>query len=159
MQGPDLDRIKKHLHTIVRPRDLFENHDTLLEVESYLEDAFHAYGYHVRKDPFSFQGKTFHNLIAHIPSESEPQFIIGAHFDAVPGTPGADDNASGVVALLEAARVTAPSDAAKSIEWIAFNAEEYGMVGSSHYVESLKEQKRNVGTIKRILVCRNGWRS
>ena len=59
--------------------------------------------------------------------------LIGAHLDDVPSfgyAPGADDNASGVAAMLEAARVTQNYNFAHSIRFAAFNAEEQGLIGS-----------------------------
>jgi hypothetical protein len=60
--------------------------------------------------------------------------LIGAHYDAVPGTPGADDNASGVAVLIAAARAIGPRE---GVCYVAFNGEEYGFVGSRALVESL----------------------
>jgi Zn-dependent M28 family amino/carboxypeptidase len=60
--------------------------------------------------------------------------LIGAHYDAIPGTPGADDNASAVAVLLAAARAIGPHE---SICYVAFNGEECGFVGSKAFVESL----------------------
>jgi Zn-dependent M28 family amino/carboxypeptidase len=60
--------------------------------------------------------------------------LIGAHYDSVPGTPGADDNASGVAALLSAARAIGPRE---SICYVAFDGEECGFVGSQALVDRL----------------------
>jgi hypothetical protein len=61
--------------------------------------------------------------------------LIGAHLDDVPSSgyaPGADDNASGVAAVLEAARVTRNYDFERTIKFAAFNAEEQGLIGSNY---------------------------
>ena len=68
--------------------------------------------------------------------------IIGAHYDTVPGSPGADDNASGIAALLECARVLQKSNIDKKVTFVAFDAEEVqpgagALRGSSHFVSSL----------------------
>lgn len=65
--------------------------------------------------------------------------ILGAHFDAVPGSPGADDNGSGTAALLEAARVFGSLHAEgwttrRTIRLVFFNLEEVGMVGSTAHL-------------------------
>jgi Zn-dependent M28 family amino/carboxypeptidase len=62
--------------------------------------------------------------------------LIGAHYDAVLGTPGADDNASAVAVLLAAARAIGPDERAC---FVAFNGEECGMVGSRAVVAGLRE--------------------
>lgn len=75
---------------------------------------------------------TVGNVVAGDPRRS--RILIGAHYDAVPGTPGADDNASAVAALLATARAIGSHD---SICYVAFNGEECGFVGSKALVESL----------------------
>ncbi len=142
---PDIQLLKKHLAAIARPRAPFENRETLLEVEEYITRELRSFKYEVEKAPFQFQGTKFHNLIAHTRHESyETQWILGAHFDAVPGTDGADDNASGVACLLEAARLLAGSKPASKIAFLFFNLEENGMIGSSHYVSGLKKAKIDI---------------
>lgn len=135
----DADRLKKHLATVAKPRDPFENLETLQKIQSYIERELCSYGYETKKDSFSFQGREFENLIACFPSDRLSRFIIGAHFDAVSGTDGADDNASGIAALLEAARLLAGTRMAGTIDFLAFNLEERGMIGSAHYVSTLKK--------------------
>lgn len=134
-------RLRRHLEIICRPRDIFENRTSLQEVEEYLSETFRSWGYTVREQPFSVKGQTLHNLIVTRQSARPVNpFIIGAHFDAVPGTPAADDNGSGVAALLEIARLLGNTPAAAAVELVAFNAEEYGMLGSSYYVAELKRK-------------------
>jgi Zn-dependent M28 family amino/carboxypeptidase len=72
------------------------------------------------------------NVIAGDPLQAK--ILIGAHYDAVPGTPGADDNGSAVAVLLAAARAIGSHE---SICYVAFNGEECGFVGSRTLVESL----------------------
>ena len=61
--------------------------------------------------------------------------ILGAHFDSVQGTPGADDNASGVVVLLEAARLLARARVGSQVLFCAFNLEELNMIGSGYFAK------------------------
>ena len=69
------------------------------------------------------------NVIAGVPAG---QILIGDHYDSVPGTPGADDNASAVAVLLAAARAIGHHEA---ICLVAFNGEECGFIGSQALVE------------------------
>jgi Zn-dependent M28 family amino/carboxypeptidase len=62
------------------------------------------------------------------------KILIGAHYDSIPGTPGADDNASGVAALIATARVIGPQE---GICYVAFDGEECGFVGSRALVAGL----------------------
>lgn len=83
-------------------------------------------GLHVERRPFSFGG-TVHRNVVGTKRGREPdraRVLVGAHFDTVPGTPGADDNASGVAALLEAARLLAAEGPDATVEFVGFNLEE-----------------------------------
>ncbi len=77
--------------------------------------------------------------------------VVGAHYDSVEGSPGADDNASGVAALLEVARLYAEHRAHESggappvrIDFVAFDREEEGLVGSRAYVAALRREAIDV---------------
>ena len=59
-----------------------------------------------------------------------PTVLVGAHYDSVPETPGADDNASAVAALLETARIVDEA----GVTFVAFNGEEDGLLGSTEFV-------------------------
>src|SRR5688572_391425 len=126
MEMIDSLSLKKHLDYIARPRDAFENYRVLDQVQNYIRQEFISYGYEVEPQVFDFKGASFSNWIARKPGSPDiPDFIVGAHFDSVPGTPGADDNASGVAAMLEIARnaIRLPLN----VHFIAFNLEEYNM--------------------------------
>jgi aminopeptidase YwaD len=76
------------------------------------------------------------NVVGVISGRTPRRLVIGAHHDSVAGSPGANDNASGVAALLEAAhqlRGTAPE---LTLEFVAFGAEELGLLGAEHYARS-----------------------
>ena len=62
------------------------------------------------------------------------KILIGAHYDSIPGTPGADDNASGVAALIATARAIGPQE---EVCYVAFDGEECGFVGSRALVAGL----------------------
>lgn len=61
--------------------------------------------------------------------------VVGGHADSVKNGPGANDNASGTAATLEAARILAETPTARTIHFIAFGAEEIGLIGSRFYVQ------------------------
>ena len=75
------------------------------------------------------------NVVAYKPGVDFPekQIVLGAHFDAVPGSPGADDNASGVAAVLEMARLLQSMETGLSFVFVLFDAEEVGLYGAHHY--------------------------
>ena len=95
-----------------------------------------SYGLIVELEPFSYWGDTYHNVVGTLVGTTYPdqEYIIGAHFDSV-GNPGADDNASGTAAVLEAARIISQYDSEYTIRFIAFDREEQGLIGSGAYVD------------------------
>lgn len=71
-------------------------------------------------------------------------FVLGAHFDAVPGSPGADDNGSGVAALLSIAGALRYEKPARTIRLAFFNLEELGLIGSSYHAGQAARRKENI---------------
>ena len=74
----------------------------------------------------------------------EQPILIGAHYDTVPGTPGADDNGTGVAVLLELARAIALQPLKYPVKLVAFDMEESGYFGSKDYADKLKAQKQSL---------------
>ncbi|MDP7274242.1 MAG: M28 family peptidase [Planctomycetaceae bacterium] len=85
------------------------------------------------------------NLVACWPERFDPggpRLVVGAHLDSCPETPGADDNASAVAALLEIAHCLGqdwPLDAGVSLELVAFDLEEDGMLGGAEHAGQLRD--------------------
>jgi aminopeptidase YwaD len=86
--------------------------------------------------------REWHNVIVDLPGTDKAAevVIVGAHFDAVMDAPGADDNGTGVAALLEMARVYKGRPTHRTIRLAFFNLEEEGLVGSTAYADSLGEK-------------------
>ncbi|MDA1476803.1 M20/M25/M40 family metallo-hydrolase [Bacillus sp. CLL-3-40] len=82
---------------------------------------------------------------------------ITSHYDSVPYGPGANDNASGTSVVLELARTMKNIPADKEIRFIAFGAEEIGLLGSEHYVSKLSDQevKRSAANFNLDMVATN----
>ncbi len=80
---------------------------------------------------------------------ARPSIVIGAHYDSVIGTPGADDNASGVAGLIELAHRLKDYTNTRTVRFVAFPHEEppyffTHLMGSRQYVKQLKEKKESV---------------
>lgn len=92
--------------------------------------------------------KPLYNMVVELPGkapkegEAREVVVVGAHFDAVPAAPGADDNATGVAALLELARVLKDEARERAVRLCFFNLEEQGMVGSSIYAHDIAPRLR-----------------
>ncbi|HBZ11957.1 MAG TPA: aminopeptidase [Bacillus bacterium] len=92
--------------------------------------------------------ETSHNVIAvKKPTQKKKAtdqiIVVGAHHDSVDGAPGANDDASGVAASLELARVIANMPTDTEIRFVTFGAEELGLIGSYEYVDSLSQNERD----------------
>ena len=141
----DVERLRSHLQKLEGERHPWMSPERLQAAQRYVTEQWRSWGLTVSWDEFSYMGQRFVNLIARPPDfPTGPRLILGAHLDTVPGTPGADDNASGVAALLEVARVTAQRSWRLPVEFVAFNLEELGMIGSSHHVAVLRRAKTPV---------------
>jgi len=119
--------------------------NSLAKAADYIESAFADDGYAVRRQTYSCYGKNVSNLIAEKTGRDDEVIVIGAHYDTVPGTPGADDNASAVAALLELGRLHKRGLYRKTLLFVAFVNEEppcFGShnMGSMVYANHLKEQ-------------------
>jgi len=140
---PNLSRLAEHLRRVTGERNFQTSPSSLIRTQSYLQEELESYGFEIHREPFFFSGQTFSNLVAHLAFDpNRPRLLVGAHFDSVSGSPGADDNASGVAAFLETARLFAQGRTGKNaVEFVAFNLEEFGMIGSQAYVQKLKKEK------------------
>src|SRR5207245_10884603 len=92
----------------------------------HISQQFREMGYTVREQVFVVEAKTVKNLEAELPGKSRPKEIIlfGAHYDSVIGSPGANDNATGVAAVLSLARFAKEYRFARTLRFVAFVNEE-----------------------------------
>jgi Zn-dependent M28 family amino/carboxypeptidase len=139
-------RLRRHLDIIVGERSPFNGAQHLAEVEAFIENELASYGLAVESDYFPYRGRKFRNIIGRAAGHpSRPLIVLGAHLDAVEGTPGADDNASGLAVLLEAARVLTQARLHAPVLFCGFNLEEVGMIGSSYFVAKLSKTGVKIG--------------
>ncbi len=135
----DPQQLRRNLQAIVGERSPFSGQRHLAEVESFIEKELASYGLAVESDTFPYRGKNFRNIVGRLSAQRGASLIIlGAHFDSVEGTPGADDNASGLAVLLEAARLLSRARLRSELLFCAFNLEELNMIGSTYFAKKLK---------------------
>jgi Zn-dependent M28 family amino/carboxypeptidase len=125
--------------------------DSLKKTADYIKAEFSKYGYAVCEQPYEVEGHIYKNIFVEIKGIKNPErvLVVGAHYDTVTGTPGADDNSSGVAGLLELARLLRESSFSMTIQFVAFTLEEppffrSRFMGSYVYAQSLKEKKSDV---------------
>ena len=130
---------RTHLERLVGPRDPFGGHAGMEAAADTIAEALRGFGLQLMEERFRCDGRWYRNLIAsRLGSFHDGQVLVIAHYDTVPNSPGADDNASGVAGLLEAAGALACHRFKHDLVFVAFALEEYGNPGSLHYVERAK---------------------
>ena len=98
--------------------------NNLASSAAVLATAFRAAGAEVREQSYPAPGGTYSNVIASLGPDTPERIVVGAHYDASGDSPGADDDASGVAALLELARLLAASPPPIRVELAAYTLEE-----------------------------------
>jgi peptidase M28-like protein len=119
----------------------------------FIEDSFSRAGLRTRRDTYDVRGQQCHNIEAEIPGNRPEIIVIGAHYDSVFGSPGANDNGTGAAATLALAKRFASREAEqspprrtpnKTLRFVAFVNEEppyflSGEMGSLVYARRCKE--------------------
>ncbi len=122
------DRLKTHIQTLageIGERNLWR-YPALEASARYIEKTLREMSYRVAMQEFEVDGKTGRNIEVERAGTSLPGeiVVIGAHYDSVLGSPGANDNATGVAAALEIARLLAGQQPARTVRLVAFVNEE-----------------------------------
>ncbi len=153
MKPEILRNLKKTVHTLAgdigsrgynQPIELGRTID-------YITGELAGYGYDVRSQSYEYSGERYQNIYVEKTGEKETGkiVVVGAHYDTVTGTPGADDNASAVAGLLELARLLASTPLSRTVHFVAFTLEEPPLfrsksMGSYVYAKSLNDAGRDV---------------
>jgi hypothetical protein len=96
----------------------------LVAATEFIENSFRATGLQPRRDTYAVNNRDCHNIETEIRGSSPEIILIGAHYDSVFGAPGANDNGSGVAAMLALARRFAGKSTSKTLRFVAFVNEE-----------------------------------
>src|SRR4030066_2443687 len=116
-----IENLKRVVENIHFDRNPYDGYPKLEQAEQYIERDFQKIGWEVKEDTFQWEGRTYKNIVAEKKGGTSPHrvFILGAHYDTVPGSPGADDNASAIAVLLEVARNIQTVHVKGSVRFIA----------------------------------------
>jgi Zn-dependent M28 family amino/carboxypeptidase len=126
------------------------DHPEVLDlVASYITDAMRVHGGRVKNQVFRVGREYYTNVVAGFGPDDGPTFVVGAHYDVYGELPGADDNASGVSALLELGRLLGAAPPPVRVELVAFTLEEppfFGLddMGSGHHARALRDSGRDI---------------
>jgi hypothetical protein len=129
--------------------------DNLEKTAAYIQEQFEVFGLDVQPQPYDYNGMQVSNIVAVFQKSLNPatHYVLGAHYDSVTGTVGADDNASAVAVLLETARNIQSDDFGEGsdlkITLVAFALEEppvYGTryMGSRVYAAKAKKESISI---------------
>ena len=147
-------RLLEHMQALVDfgTRYTFSNGDD--DARDYLRALFEGWGHGVEEDTFDVQGEEATNLIIKIPGAVTPEQVVvfSAHYDSTSEiplilAPGADDNASGVAALLETALLFESATFEKSIWFVLTAAEEQGSLGSASLAQQWRDANLQVEAV------------
>ena len=148
----DTARLRQHLRYLTstpQPRS-YQQPDVLDSVAAYLCRHLRAAGARVAEQPYEVQGRTYRNVVGTFGPATGPHLVVGAHYDVCGNQPGADDNGTGVAALLELARLLGQQPALPyPIELVAYTLEEPPFfrttsMGSYHHAQQLHAQQAEV---------------
>ena len=124
-----------------------EHYAALQSAADYIQHRLEEFGYRPTTQTYTVSGKTVTNITAEVHGVETPseKIVIGAHYDSVTGTPGANDNASGTAAVLELARLLQSSHPHRTILFVFFTNEEppyfqTDEMGSLVYANELHKQ-------------------
>jgi hypothetical protein len=140
-------RLEKRVRELEGIRHGWNNPEALENRARWIARVFEAAGLQVESRTVPFRHRTYRNLVATLPgfNPKKPGILLGAHYDSPAGSPGADDNASGVAVLLEAAGILARTSPLRTIEFVAFTLEEpqdvFGpfLIGSERLAREARE--------------------
>jgi aminopeptidase YwaD len=149
------DRLIEYTTKIEGFRHGWENYQSLEKRALFIGDTLRSFDLDVESQDFQFHKRTYRNIIAtHYGNNEESDvFLLGAHYDAAMGSPGADDNASGVAVMLETANILSRYKFNNTIQFVAFTLEEpqphaiHFLIGSNHFAEEAKKLKRKYNAV------------
>ncbi|MBI4847444.1 MAG: M28 family peptidase [Nitrospirae bacterium] len=147
------DRLRETVNFLAKeigPRPYTQT-SALNKAADYIKSKFSEYGYHVFEQPYKVEENTYTNIFVEIKGNKAPEKILvaGAHYDTVIGTPGADDNASGIAGMLELARLLKDTQLDRTVQFVAFTLEEPPFFRSRHqgsyvYAQGLRQKSAQV---------------
>lgn len=148
-----LYRHVEELTVKIGSRSIFE-YDKLTAAKEYILSSLKGMGYSPILQDFSYQERIFSNIIVHLPGKTHPEdvVVIGAHYDTVAGTPGADDNASAVAILLEMCRLLKDYLPDRTLQLVFFTLEEPPVflsesMGSSVYAREARKRQEHISAM------------
>ncbi|MGH8718951.1 MAG: M28 family peptidase [Burkholderiales bacterium] len=145
-------RLREHVGALAASERNVWRPGSLEAAARYIETNLSAVGYEIHEQVFAARDDRVKNIEVVIPGESGKIVVIGAHYDSVFGSPGANDNASGVAVLIELAREFRQEKPAHALRFVAFVNEEMpffasGEMGSQHYAARSRQRGEKIAAM------------
>jgi hypothetical protein len=146
------ENLRRHVEAVATTSTTFSTSPVRLEVAArHIEFTLFGFGYQVAGQRFMVDGKQVRNIEVEVPggNRSAEIIIVGAHYDSLVGAVGANDNGSGVAAVLELARLMKNTQPARTLRFVAFVNEEAPLyrtdeMGSLVYARRSRKRQENV---------------
>jgi Zn-dependent M28 family amino/carboxypeptidase len=135
LNGVSTANLRKYVEMLAFPRHYVAERSANLRARNLLLAQLRDFGY-----TLMLQGSYDNIIVTTGGPEDGPYLLLGAHYDSVPGTPGADDNGSAVAVCLECARLLKRHNVGSTMI-VFFNREEDGLLGSSEFVAHLLSKR------------------
>src|SRR5688500_12464749 len=152
------ERLREHIAILasdIGERNLYR-YDRLQAAAGFIENAWSELGYRASRQLYEAKQLQFANVEIEIPgmNKQEEIIIVGAHYDTHQKSPGANDNGSGIAALLELARAFAGKRLSRTLRFVAFTNEERpftrtSMMGSRVYARRCRERREEI----KAMIC------
>ncbi|HSQ03218.1 MAG TPA: M28 family peptidase [Burkholderiales bacterium] len=150
-EKPVEQNLRQHVVSIATREHHYLAPAELEAAARYIEERLRGFGYVPAAQRFSREGHEARNIEVELAGTTNARhvIIVGAHYDSVVGAPGANDNGSGVAALIELARLMRSARPAATLRFVAFVDEEppffqYGEMGSERYARRCRERGEQV---------------
>lgn len=147
--------LKLETHVTSLARDIGDRHvqraGSLERAAEYISRQFRLSGFKVEEQAYLVDGTEVKNLLVEIrgSERADEIVVVGAHYDSYLGSPGADDNATGVAAVIEIAKRLREVQPKRTLRFIAYTQEERpngsrGTMGSQVYARACRQKSENV---------------
>ncbi len=152
-----IERIQDHLKRLtitIGERSVYKP-ENLKRTEEYIVSFYQDIGLPVKREPYQYHDFSVANIVAEISFCENPStnYLLGAHYDSVAGTVGADDNASAIAVQLETARclkaLSEYQELDLAIKFVSFALEEPPVYGTRHmgsrvYADKARKEKEKI---------------
>ncbi|MBJ8442938.1 M28 family peptidase [Acinetobacter bereziniae] len=156
IQQAEPDRLNSYLKQVIHPQ-AFRNYQNIQELDrvaAFIKQQVEQFSIPCEYQTYAVDGKNYRNVVCHLQMGHAKKVILGAHYDVYGNFKGADDNASGVVGLIETARILATNrrQLKQNIDFVFYTLEEPPYFRTEHmgsfiHAQSILKQKDQIQAV------------